>query len=185
MKLKKDEGGGYVAPKIGLHSGVITSYITVGSSDDKFNPGTLKKEVVIVITLPKQHDSKDDGSPPEMLTISKWCRASLNEKANLYKFVNSLMNIEEEFDANGEFDLSKILGLNCMVHITDHTSDSGQKSVVINSVTPLEEGAETFELPTTKFDFEDFKASEFDALSEKMQMRIKLTPEWSAINFPV
>ena len=177
MKLKKEEST-YVSPKVGLTHGVITSYVTVGTTDDKFNPGKTKSEVMIVITLVKQHQSFDDDREPEMLTISKWFRASLNEKSNLYKFVSSLMKIEDEFD------LDTLLGVNCMVHLVAHKKDNGDETIIINSVAPLMEGTDAIELETFKFDFEDFKEVEFEALSDRMQERIKLTPEWKAISYP-
>ena len=178
MIIKQNEGTDYVQPKAGLTNGVITSFVDVGTSDDKYNPGKTKREVMIVVTLPKQHNIPDDGTPPEMLTISKWFTASMHEKSNLYAFVSSLMTVDSDLDLNA------LLGLNLMVHITERTNDNGDKRMSINSVAPLMDGEETIELPTSKFDFDNFVKEEFDALSEKMQARLKLTPEYKASGMP-
>jgi hypothetical protein len=80
-----------------------------------------------------------------------------------------------------DFDLFRLLGANCMVHLKDHTTDSGDKKVVIATTTPMPEGTQPIEVPTSKFSFGEFVQAEFDALSDRMQERLKNSNEWKAI----
>ena len=175
MKLTKPEGSDYIAPQTGLTQAVITAIYDMGSRPNKFKEGKLKREVMIVFTLPKQlHEN-------EMLTISVWTTASIHEKSNLYGLITDL-----GITIDTEFDLNDLLGINCMANLTERTKDNGDTRINVSSVAPIIEGMEQFELPTSKFSLEEgeFVQAEFEALSDGLQNVIKETLEFKALSGP-
>ena len=174
MKLTKPEGQDYIQPQTGLTQAVITAIYDMGSRPNKFKEGKLKREVMIVFTLPKQlHEN-------EMLTISVWTTASIHEKSNLYGLITDL-----GITIDTEFDLNDLLGINCMANLTERTKDNGDVRINVSSVAPIIEGMEQFELPTFKFSLDEYVQAEFDALSEGLQNVIKETPEFKALAGPL
>jgi len=114
-----------------------------------------------------------------MLTISVWTTASLHEKSNLFGLIQDL---GITFDQ--EFDLISLLGLNCMVNLSNRTKDDGSTKVVVSSVAPLMEEMEAIELPTAKFELDAYNEAEFNALSDGLKNIIKESPEYKAL-FPL
>ena len=177
MKLEKNDDSGYVAPKPGLTQGVIKSIIDVGTSEGKYGP---KHEIMMVIALPQQTHIHDEAVGPEMLTISKWFSLSLNKKSNLRKFIESFQG---EMDSDGQFEVMDLLGTNLMVHIVERTKDDGEKVLNVASAMPLSDPAAAVIVETSKFDLSEFKGVEFDALSEKLQARIRNSDEFKTSPF--
>ena len=170
---KKGSDTEYVSPKPGLTVGIVSSIIDCGTTyDEKWKKD--KHDVMITLALPKQTHIFEEGQAPEMLTISRWFTLSMHKKGNLKPFVEGITNMAIDDD----FDLFKLLGANCSVHLVDHTNDNGDKRVVIASTSPMMDGSEYIAIETSKFSFGDFKQSEFDALSERMQDRLKKSKEY-------
>jgi len=177
MKLEKNDDSGYVAPKAGLTQGVIKSIIDVGTSETTFGS---KHEIMMTIALPQQTWTHDEAVGPEMLTISKWFNLSLNKKANLRKFIESYKG---EMDNEGQFEIMDLLGDNFMVHITEKTKDDGDKVMNVASTMPLSDPALAVEIETSKFDLSAYNADEFNALSDKLQARVKNSDEFKTSPF--
>ena len=169
MKLKQNEST-YVAPKAGLTHGVITAVIDTGSAPNKFRDDEMQRQLMIEWTLPKQ---TNEGEP---LNISKWFTASIHEKSNLYGLITDL-----GITIVGEYDLFDLLGVNCMVNITEFTKDNGDKKMNVSSVAPLMEEMEAVTLPTRKLDLNAFSEDDWSQLSEGIQKLIMKSPEYKEL----
>ena len=171
---KQGSNEDFVQPKTGLTTCIVQSVIDCGTQpDDKFGP---KRKIMIVLALPKQTHIFEEGEAPEMLTISKWFTLSTHKKGNLKPFVEGITGQV----LTGDYDVTELLGINCMAHLVEHIKDNGDKKVVIASTSPLMDGQEPIAIKTSKFSFDDFDLAEFQALSERMQERLKVTPEYKA-----
>ncbi len=184
MKLTKPENVEFVEPKAGLTACVISSIIDVGSSPNPYDDGKMKRQFMMIFSLPKQlhtYEPKDgeESAGPVMLTISKFFTASLHEKSNLYGFISDL-----GITIDGEYEVMDLLGVNAMINIVEHVKDDGSKRMKVSSVAPLMEEIEAVTIPTSKFELDDYKPAEWDALSEGIQKLIANSPEYKALSGP-
>ena len=113
------------------------------------------------------------------LTINKAYTLSLHEKAALRKDLASWRGkdfTEEELQG---FDVSKLLGVYCMVNVVT-TESNGKTYSNVSSITPLHKSMAKPE-PVHQEQILDLDSPDmvvFGALHEKLQDYIKQSPEW-------
>jgi hypothetical protein len=138
--------------------------------------------------LPTELKVFDEKKGEQPLAISKEYTLSLNEKSNLRKDLKSWRGKDfTEAEAN-KFDITKLLGVPCMLNIIHKPSQSDPTRVYeqIAGITPLPKGYvappqinKTFELSYDSFDL--FK---FDSLPDFIKQKMMGSLEFVAIKNP-
>lgn len=122
---------------------------------------------------------QENGEQPHV--ISKEYTLSMHEKAALRAMLQSwrgkaFTEVEAE-----KFDISKLLGVPCMLNVIHKPAKNGNTYLEISGVTPLPRG---FVCPpqinkTFEFSVLDFNQEKFETLTEFLQNKIKTSKEYN------
>ena len=117
-----------------------------------------------------------DGQQVEgLITIGRTFTASMNEKANLRKFIEGLCGKNFPTDAAAEaFDLKHLVGRQFLLNVT-HFDRGGKIYANVSSAAPLPKGMPATEKqhnPSQYFDLTDPSESVFDALPKWLKEKI-------------
>ena len=114
--IAKDSGGNFVSAPIGTHPARCYSIIDLGHQRNEYEGQvSVKQQVLISWELPLE-DKLDDGRP---IGTSKFYTMSLNDKANLCIDLASWRGKAFTEEEKLGFDVSKLLGVPCILSIVD------------------------------------------------------------------
>ena len=131
-----------------------------------------KHEVYVRFELPTEQikytkDGKEITGP---MSIGRTFTASMSEKANLRKFIESWFGKRFPTDeAAADFDLSVILGRKCLLNVT-HNDKNGKQYANINAATPIPKGMQV--------EYPQHNPSLFYDLTEPNEQTFLKLPEW-------
>lgn len=137
--------------------------------------------------LPEERRIFSDEKGEQPFVISKEYTLSMNEKANLRKDLESWRGKGFSEDEAKGFDITKLLGVPCMLNIIHRTSKDGQKvydniagimPVPKSMKCPAQEN-KTFVLSYDAFDF-----NVFNSLPDFIKDKMKGSSEFAAIQQP-
>jgi hypothetical protein len=123
----------------------------------------------------------------EPAVISRTYTLSMHEKANLRKDLESWRGQTFSEKEAKEFDITKLLGVPCMLNILHKKSKDGNKTYErISSITTLMKGYEAPKAinPIKKLEYDSWNQEIFDSLPEFLQNEIKGTPEYQRMREP-
>lgn len=175
----RDTGSGnYELAPSGNHVARCIRIIHLGTIQTNFG---AKNTVVITWELPTKMKKFHEDESERPFTISKQFTLSLSEKANLRKFLEGWRGrsfTEKELDG---FDLSKLIGLPCLLNVIHGTSKNGNQYADITGASILPEGMtcpEQFN-DSIEFGFEPFNHEIFEKLADYYKDKIRTTPEFA------
>jgi hypothetical protein len=119
-------------------------------------------------------EKMSDGQP---FVVGGFYTLSLSEKANLRKMLQSWRGRDfTEAELKG-FDLRTILDKPCTLNLTKTDKDK----IKVASVSPLMKGVTPLQAvnATQYFSFDEFTEESFNAVSDKLREKIKLSPEYA------
>jgi hypothetical protein len=138
-------------------------------------------QVLITWELHGDETTENDGSPMIAQRAYTW---SMSPKANLRKMLESWRGKafeESDFDT---FDIAKLLGAPCLINLTHSTSD-GTTYANITTVAKLPKGMAAPTLSNGKvcvwLKSDLFDKAAFSDLSDKLQDKIKASPEYQEL----
>jgi hypothetical protein len=171
----------------GSHIARCYSMVEIGTVTENYK-GELKTlhKVRITWELPLETKVFNPEKGEQPFSVSKEYTLSMHEKSNLRKDLSSWRGrgfTEEEASA---FDITKLLGVPCMVNVVHNTAQNGNTYANVLAISPLPKGTQC---PpqingTFMFSFENFEQSKFDSLPDWLKDRIKATPEYNALFVP-
>lgn len=161
-----NEGGGNFAPiEAGTYPARCYSMIHIGTIIENIQgkQKTLNK-VRISWEIPTELKEFKQGEGEKPFVIAKDFTLSLNEKATLRKFLASWRGKDFNEEEAKSFDVTKLLGVPCMISVVHKESSGGKIYAEISGVSPVMKGFvvpeqinPNFELNYEQFDFEAFK----------------------------
>lgn len=182
-------GGDYTPVDAGTYPARCYSMIHIGTVKENIlgTEKTLNK-VRITWELPTETKVFKEENGEQPFVISKEFTLSMNEKANLRKFLEGWRGkgfTEKEAES---FDITKLLGKPCMLSIIHKTSKAGKTYAEISSVSTLPKGLtcpdqvnETFELNYTDHwsNLEYSKLPQFlkDKMAQSAEFKAMMNPE--------
>ncbi len=101
------------------------------------NFNKLQDTVRLDWELPTEMRTFDPEKGEQPLSISKDYTASFNDGSNLYKDLTSWLGDLSKYD---DFELTQIIGRDCMVNIQHKTSGAGNVYAYVASITPMPTG---------------------------------------------
>jgi len=159
--------------------------------------GTLKQEYMGEVKLqykvrlgwelPTELRVVKEERGEEPMVISRTYTLSLHEKANLRKDLESWRGKAFTEDEAKNFDITKLLGVPCMLSILHKPSKDGTKVYErISSVSPLMKGYEAPKAINSiiKLEFDNWNQDVFEKLPDFIQNDIKSTPEYQKMKEP-
>ena len=156
--------------------------------------GTVEEEILgekkslnkcrITWELPEELRVFDEAKGEQPLVISKEYNLSMHEKANLRKDLESWRGKAFTDDQAKTFDITKLLGVPCMLNIIHKTTKGGNTYALISNISAIPKGfncpAQTN--PTFEWNFEDkYDAIELDKFPDFIKDKIKSSAEYKAL----
>jgi len=130
------------------------------------------------------NEMMQDGRP---FSISREYTASIGDKANLRKDLESWRGRAFSSDELRNFSLENVLGAPCLLGVVHRPSKDGSKTYAnVGSVMALPKGMTAPELvnPAVKFDIGTFDQKVFDSLSSYVQKKILMSKELEENGIP-
>ena len=148
--------------------------------------GVLKKlnKVRITWELPteKKVFKEEDGEQP--YSISKEYTLSMHEKSTLRGHLKNWRGKDFTEEEAKHFDITKLLGVACMINVTHKTSKDGQRTYAeIGSISTMPKG---FECPPQinpifVFNYSNFDINKFNTLPEYLRNKIVTSEEYKKL----
>lgn len=188
MGMTFDTGGGggdYKRLESGTYAAVCNLLADIGLQPGSVKFPTPKHMVVIRFEVPSERlEYEVDGVKKEgPMTIYGRYTASMNEKANLRKLLESWRGKKFTDDEARNFDIAKLLGVPCLLTVTESTSD-GKTYSNIGNCSPLVKGMEVPKAENTLILYTADNHDQFDKLpkwiQDKIDTRVDDTPEPNA-----
>ena len=180
-------GGNFVQVPAGMHLARCYRIIDLGSQKTEYK-GQAKLSPKVLFQF-EVHSEDDEGSAlvtpdGKPLSISKQYTLSLNENAILRRDLQSWRGrpfTEEELKS---FNLENVLSQWCMLNVV-HSEYNGKNYSNIDNINPVPGTLKKSGLPEAVNDPKIFSIRNadmdlFDSLSENLQAKIKLSPEWES-----
>lgn len=165
----------------GNHVARCYSMIEIGTEEQEFQ-GKKKSLYKVRVTweLPNERKVFDPAKGEQPFSISKDYTLSMFDQANLRQDLESWRGkafTEEE--AKG-FDITKLIGVPCLLNIVHVLSQKGSEYSKIAGVTPLIKGMNCPPQinPSFVFAFDEWDDQKFAGLPEFIRKRIEATPEF-------
>lgn len=130
--------------------------------------------------------NEEKGEQP--LVISKDYNLSMNEKSNLRKMLASWRGKDFSEDEAKAFDVTKLLGVPCMLNIIHKASKADATKIYedIGSISPVPKGL-TVPAPMNSLfvlSYDDFNTAKFDSLPDFIKDKMKTSLEFVAMQTP-
>jgi hypothetical protein len=177
-----NEGGGNFQPlEAGTYPARCISMIHIGTVTEQImgKDKTLNK-VWISWEIPTELKEFKQGEGEKPYVINEEFNLSMNEKATLRKFLESWRGKQFTDDEAKSFDVTKLLGVPCMVSIVHKTSAAGKTFAKISNVSPVMKG---FTVPaqinpSTELNYDNFDGHLFESLPEFIRKKIESSIEY-------
>jgi hypothetical protein len=181
MKWSDTGGKEFEQAAAGNHVARCVGMIDIGTHQSDYQgKTTYARKVILRFELPNEvmQDGEWAGKP---FIVSKYYTASLSEKANLRRDLESWRGRPfTETELMG-FDSKNVLDKPCMVNVV-HTEKGKAK---IASITPIPKGLEVpprvNDILYLSLDRSEFKREVFDGLSDYWKGEIMKSPEWAEL----
>lgn len=164
-------------PEVGNWPATCIRIIDLGTQEREYQGKTsYRRQSLIIWEIDGQVD--DQGMP---ITISKAYTASLGDKANLRKDLESWRGRPFTADELAGFDVKNLLGKSCLLNLIKVQGQKGEK-VVISTISALPKGMPAPNAPTHSqyiYSLDDHDVSIWDSLSDGIKAWINRSQERS------
>ena len=169
--IVKEQGGSFTLAPEGNHMAVCNMVVDIGHQETGFG---IKPKIYIRWEMPSERISYErDGETIEgPCTIGAFYTASLNEKANLRKDLESWRGrtfTKEELEG---FDVFNVLGVACQITII-HRENNGKEYANVSTVVGLPKGVEAPEAENPLLKYSPDDPDSFHALPEWLQKKVQ------------
>lgn len=179
--IVSSSGSDYKPVPAGSYIATSVRVIDLGTQTSNYQgQEKAQRKVLITWEIPEVEIELEDGNMPALISSSY--TASLHEKASLRKVLESWRGRSFTADELKGFDLKNVLGKPCMINVV-HTEKDGNTYANVAAVMPLPKGVKgapaSHEL--INVDLDDFEEDAFERLSDRLQDKIRVSPEYKAI----
>jgi hypothetical protein len=174
------EGGDFELPPAGTHAARCYRIVDLGTQQVDWQ-GSIKHQHKIVVSWELLTELMEDDRP---FTIHQRYTFSTFEQAKLRQHLESWRGraFQDSDFGPGGFDISKLLGVPCLLSVVHDTNPRGTYANVGGVMKP----AKGMEFPALRnptallwLSPEEFDQTIFDGLSDKLKETIKKSPEWA------
>lgn len=184
--IAENKGSDYALIPAGNHLARCYGMVEIGTIKEETGIYAGKEQHKVRITWETPHECHDFGKGLQPFSISKEFTLSMNEKATLRKMLESWRGKSFTEDEAKRFDITKLLGVACMINVIHKTSSKGSTYADISSIATLPKGLECPELINERFElsFDNWNQIKFDSLPDFVKDKIKSSKEYKAMTMP-
>ncbi len=165
----------------GNHVARCYSMIEIGTEESEFQ-GKKKSLYRVRVTweLPNEKKVFDPAKGEQPFSISKDYTLSMFDQANLRHDLESWRGKAFTEEEAKSFDITKLIGVPCLLNVVHTVSQKGGTYSKISGVTPLIKGMTCPAQinPSFVFSYDTWSDQKFAGLSEYIRKRIEATPEF-------
>lgn len=149
----------------GNHVAICYEMIHVGTVT-KLIQGDMKTLNEVRLTWEVGDEMREFDGVSKPMVISKEYTLSMNPKANLRKDLDSWRGVAFTEDEAKAFDVTKLIGVACMVNVIHKTVSNGNTYANISGITPLHKSMEKPKQhnPSSELSYNAWDQSKFDKL---------------------
>lgn len=184
--IAENKGSDYVLIPAGNHIARCYAMVEIGTIKEDQGIYAGKELHKVRITWETPMECHDFGKGLQPFSVSKEFTLSMNEKATLRKMLESWRGRAfTEIEAKA-FDITKLVGLPCMINVIHKTSGKGNTYADISSIATLPKGLEAPGQVNSSYvlSFDNWNESLFDALPDFVKDKIRSSKEYSAMTMP-
>lgn len=176
--IVSSSGEGFKPIDEGTYIATCVRVIDLGTQVTTFQGADkLQRKVLIVWEVPEVRVEFDGQEGPAL--IMKRYTASLSDKANLRKDLESWRGKRFTDDELKGFDLKNLLGHACQIQVL-HSADGQYANIQTIMALPKGMTKPINENPLINVDLDKFSVGDFQMVSEKLQQTIMQSPEYKA-----
>ena len=168
----------------GSHIARCYEMIHLGTSVEMFQgENKIRNKVRLTFELPNEMRVFKEENGEQPMVISKEYTLSMHEKANLRLDLESWRGQAFTEKEAEEFDITKLLGIACMLSIVHVTSKNGKEYANIKNISGVPKGMPVPAQinPSFEFNYEDkFDTNYVDGLHKYLKEKIHASDEWKA-----
>lgn len=182
----ENKGGDFVLIPAGNHVARCYGMIDIGTVKEEQGIYAGKESHKVRISWETPLECHDFGKGLQPFAIHKEFTISMNEKATLRKFLQSWRGKEFSEDEAKRFDITKLLGVPCMLNVIHKTSASGNTYADISSVGTLPKGFVCVDQvnPRMELTYDNWNQGLFDSLPDFIKDKMKKSKEFAAMVSP-
>jgi hypothetical protein len=158
------------------------SMVHIGTIDEVILGETKRmNKVRITWELPTELRVFKEENGEQPMVISQEFTLSMNEKANLRKFLESWRGKGFTEDQAKSFDITKLLGVPCMLSIIHKQTKKGNEFETISSIAAMPKGLECPAQVNKNFEFnyeDKFDATVLDSFPDFIKDKMKTSLEY-------
>lgn len=167
----------------GNHIARCYSMIEIGTEESEFQ-GKKKSLYKVRVTweLPNEKKVFDPAKGEQPFSISKDYTLSMFDQANLRQDLESWRGKGFTDDEAKAFDITKLIGVACMLNVVHALSKGGKEYSKVSAITPIPKGFTCPPQinPNFVFSYDEWNDQKFSGLSDWIRGRIEKTPEFKA-----
>lgn len=149
MKVDAGSGGKFEIPEAGSCACRAIRVVDLGTQENEWK-GEVKMQHQVCLTW-ELAELMEDERP---FVVQKIFTASIGDKSNLGKLLNSWRGRPFTDDEKAGFELTNILGVPGLMSVEHHTKTSGDVKPVVGNIIPLPKGMTAPEQYNESFTFE-------------------------------
>lgn len=182
----ENKGGNFTLIPAGNHVARCYGMIDIGTVKEEHGIYAGKESHKVRISWETPLECHDFGKGLQPFAIHKEFTISMNEKATLRKFLQSWRGKEFSEDEAKRFDITKLLGVSCMLNVIHKTSASGSQYADISSVGTLPKGFVCPDQvnPKSELTYDNWNQGLFDSLPDFVKDKMKSSKEYQAMSLP-
>lgn len=179
MSLTVEDKGNFKSAPQGTHMGRCIKVIDLGTQESEWpvGSGKIKQQKKLFISWELPNELIDEGDlKGQPYSVGSFYTASLGEKANLRRDLESWRGKAFSEQERQGFDITALLGKPCMVTVVHN--DKGKANVT--AVTAVPKGMEVPNNinPLVFFDMSNWDSKRFDELTDGIKKMIKNSVEY-------
>lgn len=185
ITAKNNEGSGFEPIAAGAYLARCFQMVHIGTVVEEYmGEKKMMNKVRITFELPTETKVFKEEKGEEPYSIGKEFTLSMHEKATLRKFLESWRGQSFTEDQTKNFDISKLLGVPCMINVIHKVAKSGKKYAEIASISPVAKGMNCPDQvnPSFEFSYEPFSEEKYNALPQWLREKIATSAEYKAIH---
>lgn len=183
-----NEGGTAFQPiPAGTYVARCYSMIHLGTIMENYmGENKLMNKVRITFELPTEKKVFKEENGEQPYSMSKDFTLSMHEKANLRKTLEGWRGRSFTEDECKRFDITKLLGVPCMVSIIHKKNKENKDYAVLNSISTLPKGLDCPTQINASFSFEwdAFDENKFNSLPDWLKEKMRKSLEFQEITTP-
>lgn len=186
--IAEDKGKTFKKIEPGTYAARCYSMIEIGTITETIQGKTVThKKVNLSWEFPTELETFNADKGPEPFSISKKYTLSMNEKASLRKDLESWRGRPFTKEEAEKFDITKLIGAECMLSVIHKQSEDGSKTYAnISSIARMPKGMKCDPQinPTKVLEFDNFDWNVFNSLPDYLKDMIKSSQEYKLLQEP-